>query len=76
MEMRMVQCTQQQGHPERTWRRPNKNLLAALQDIRLHPTNIISKNLYSKLLRDGVLTESEKNECRVAILALYNHLRI
>lgn len=54
----------------------NKNILAALSDVRLHPTNIIHKNLYAKLLRDGHLLDYEKNEVRVAILALYNHLRV
>lgn len=54
----------------------NKNILAALSDVRLHPTNIIHKNLYSKLLRDGVLTDYERKDVQVAILALYNHLRI
>lgn len=52
------------------------NLKAALSDIRLHPTNIIHRNVYSKLLRDAELTKFEKQEAQVAILALYNHLRV
>lgn len=54
----------------------NKNLQAALTDVRLHPTKMIPAPLYSKIMRDGELKDYEKNEVRVAILALYNHLRI
>lgn len=54
----------------------NRNILKALQDVRLKPTHIIEKNLYAKLLRDGFLTEIEKREIQAAIMALYNLLRI
>lgn len=54
----------------------NRNLLAALKDVRLHPTNIIHRNIYSKLLRDAELTKFEKQDAQVAILALYNLLRV
>lgn len=53
-----------------------RNLLAALKDVRLHPTNIIAANVYSKLLGGFPLKDYEKNEVRVAILALYNQLRV
>jgi len=54
----------------------NKNLSAALKDVRLHPTKVIPNTLYSKIMRDGVLLDFEKQEARVAILALYNHIRV
>lgn len=53
-----------------------KNIYAALSDVRLHPTKIISAALYSKLQRGTELKDYEKNEVRVAILALYNHIRL
>lgn len=52
------------------------NLKKAFSDIRLHPTNMIPAALYSKIQRETHLLDFEKNEARVAILALYNHLRI
>lgn len=54
----------------------NKNLLKALTDVRLKSTKIVGKSLYDRLTRDMVLTEYEKNDARVAILALYNAIRI
>lgn len=53
-----------------------RNIVAALQDIRLHPTKIIERNLYSKLQRGTEPAAWEKPEIQVAILALYNALRI
>lgn len=53
-----------------------KNIYAALSDVRLHPTNIIDAKLYNKVLRNADLKDFEKNEVRVAILALYNHIRL
>lgn len=54
----------------------NKNLRKALTEVRLHPTKVIPNALYSKIMRDGVLQDFEKQDARVAILALYNLIRI
>lgn len=54
----------------------NRNLVACLADVRLHPTKVIPAALYSKIQRDTPLAEWEKREAQVALLALYNHLRI
>lgn len=54
----------------------NRNILAALKDVRLHPTNTIDRNIYSKLLRDAELSKVEKQDVQLSILALYNLLRI
>ena len=53
-----------------------KNMYVALSDLRLKPTKMISAALYSKLQRGSELKDYEKNDVRVAILALYNHLRL
>lgn len=53
-----------------------RNILSAVQDVRLHPTKIMDKNLYAKLLRAGEPTQWEKNDIQIAILALYNAIRI
>lgn len=53
-----------------------RNILAALTDLRLHPTKIIDRLLYSKLQKGGELTQFEKRDVQTAILALYNLIRI
>jgi len=53
-----------------------RNLKAALTDVRLHPTNIIASNVYSKITGGYDLQPWELQEVRVAILALYNLLRV
>lgn len=53
-----------------------RNIVDAVNDIRLHPTKIIDRRLYSKALRGGELTQFEKRDVQTAILALYNLIRI
>lgn len=53
-----------------------RNLRAALTDVRLHPTKIVSNALYERIKRDSRVEEYEKRDAQVALLALYNHLKI
>lgn len=53
-----------------------RNLLAALTDIRLHPTKIVPPALYDRIRRNSDLYEYEKKEAQFCLLALYNILRI
>lgn len=54
----------------------SRNLTACLTDVRLHPTKIVEPKLYDRLQRGMELYDYEKREAQVALLALYNHLRI
>lgn len=48
----------------------------ALWDRRLHPTLIVSKSIYDKLLREAWLSREETEEVRLSLLRLYNLLRM
>lgn len=54
----------------------NKNLRAALTDVRIKPTKIISNPLYGRIMRNMDLHDYEKQEARLALLAFYNIIRI
>jgi len=53
-----------------------RNLMAALTDVRLHPTKIVPPALYDRIRRNTDLYDYEKKEAQFCLLALYNILRI
>lgn len=53
-----------------------RNLLQALTDARLHPTKIVGPALYDRIRRQMELHQWEKSDAQVALLALYNILKI
>lgn len=54
----------------------NSALKTALADVRLHPTKIVHNTLHDKIKRSGFLQEFERHEIKMALLAIYNHIKI